>query len=101
VKLPWHMTLLQVLATGSKVAPAAMTIGFWEKSTAKPVGEWHPAQVTPEEKAPPRRWLAWRAPAGATTAGAELEVLAPHPAMKEAMLETTRRRCRRGVRMSP
>jgi hypothetical protein len=47
--------LLQVFVTGSKVAPAAWTIGFWEKSTEKPVGAWQLAQVIPAEKIPPWR----------------------------------------------
>jgi len=49
VKLPWHETLLQVFVAGSKAAPDAWTVGFCEKSTAKPEGAWQLAQVIPEE----------------------------------------------------
>jgi hypothetical protein len=49
LKLPWHETLLQVFVAGSKVAPAACTMGFWEKSTTKPVGPWQVSQVIPAE----------------------------------------------------
>jgi hypothetical protein len=65
VKLPWQETLLQVLVVGSKWAPAAWIAGFWEKSTAKPVGEWHASQVRGAEKALPWRWTRWFSPAGA------------------------------------
>jgi hypothetical protein len=48
-KLPWQETLLQVLVAGSKVAPDACTMGFWEKSTTKPVEPWQSLQVIPAE----------------------------------------------------
>ena len=67
VKAPWQATLLQVLVAGSKAAPAAWTAGFWEKSTPKPWGAWHPAQFIPGPKTPLRRCTVWLAPTGATT----------------------------------
>lgn len=79
VKLPWHMTLLQVFVTGSKEAPAAWTIGFCEKSTENPEGAWQAAQVIPGENDPPRRCVEWSAPAGVGPEEDELDVLAPHP----------------------
>jgi hypothetical protein len=47
--------LLQVFVAASYDAPPAAIIGFWEKSTAKPLEAWQSAQVPPAEYTPPRR----------------------------------------------
>ncbi len=99
VKVPWHMTLLQVFVAGSKEAPAAWSIGCCEKSTAKPDGAWQAAQVIPAENAPPRRCVEWSAPAGVGPEDDELDVPAPHPE-PTTMLETIRKERRPVVRMA-
>ena len=100
LKLPWQATLLQVLVAGSKVAPAAATIGFWEKSTAKPVGAWQSEQVSPAENTPPWRCGVWMVPEGTGPVALGLEVPLAHPARTVAVSSRARRCLEWGARMA-